>query len=75
MDNREARKRKKMRLSEYLKLSDHDRDLRVKEAMDARQSRLVISLVNDVSSGKRIAATFTLDRRGRLVEAGTKKVI
>lgn len=81
MDARKPRRPK--RLGEYLISSDQGRQARVENpvnaraasTVDARQSRLVISLVNDVLSGKRIAATFTLDSRGQFVEAGSRKVI
>ena len=45
------------------------------KSLDARQCRLVLSMVNDVLYGRRIAVTFTHDRNGSLVEAGTRKVI
>lgn len=53
---------------------EHQEDERPK-SLNNVQCRMVLSMVNDVFSGKKIAANFTLDDDGRLVEAGTRKRI
>ena len=44
-------------------------------SLNSAQHQLVMSMVNDVIQGRRIAATFVLDSEGNLFEAGSKKCI
>lgn len=67
--------KQRRRLGEILNSQDRSEDKQRPSSMDNRQCRLVLSLVNDVLSGRKLAVTFIKTHEGDLVEAGSKKVV
>lgn len=66
---------KRSRLGDYLDSLDKREEKELTKRLNTKQELLVLSLVNDVLAGKRIAANFVISNEGWLVEAGTRKVV